>query len=56
MEELTYLIEKAITDITYEEYPLRGDEQLYNRISGVLYNTGLLYNTDIRNGTELVYV
>ena len=38
-------------------YPLKNDNNLYNRYTGALYgNSSLIRDTDIRNGTELVVI
>ena len=56
IEEIIYLLSKAIVDISNNEYQLRGDEQLYNRLSGQEYRTGLLYSSGIRYGSQLVFI
>ncbi len=55
--EIVRLLGKALLDINSGEYQLRGDEQLYQRTNGAKYaKDQLLRDTNIRNGTQLVYI
>ncbi len=51
--EILVLLSRAISD----SYELRGDERLYNRITGQEYKfEELLKNTNIRNGSQLIFI
>ncbi len=55
--EILVLLCKTIVDVSNDTYKLRGDERLYNRVTGQEYKFNeLLKNTDIRNGTQLIFV
>lgn len=55
--EMLILLSKAIVDISNNIYQLRGDERIYNRITGQEYKFDeLLKDTNIRNGTQLVFI
>lgn len=49
------IMNHAINELTYNEYPIKDNLQLVNRRNGELYsNAEYVRNTDIRNGTQLV--
>ena len=55
--EILVLLCKAIADISNDSYKLRGDERLYNRITGQEYKFNeLLRDTNVRNGTQLIFI
>lgn len=55
--EVCSLIAKGLKDISNNYYNITNYEHLYNRINGVMYNeTVLLKNTNIRNGSQLVFM
>ena len=55
--EVLVLLDKAIVDISNDTYNLRGDERLYNRVTGQEYKlSDLIKNTNIRNGTQLIFI
>lgn len=55
--EITYLIAKALTEVTGGYYIYKGEERLYNRANGKEYNFNeILKHTNIRNGTDLVFM
>ena len=57
IDEVLVLISKALKDITDDCYNFRNDERLYNRITGQEYKfSELIKNTNIRNGTQLVFI
>ena len=55
--EICSLIAKRLTEISNGYYQITNFEHLYNRNNGSMYNEALLLkNTNIRNGTELVFM
>ena len=49
------IMNKAISEITFGQYPEKDNLQLCNRRTGKIYNNGeYVRNTDIKNGTQLV--
>lgn len=55
--ELIPLIGKALGDVTLGYFEYSGVERLYNRENGREYQYNLLLkNTNIRNGTELIFM
>lgn len=55
--EICSLIAKGLTEISNGYYQITNFEHLYNRNNGSMYNEALLLkNTNIRNGTELVFM
>lgn len=53
--EIVLLISKALEDIGGGYYIVTNQERLYSRITGKAYEeNGVLKNTDIRNGSQLV--
>ena len=55
--EITYLIGISLNDITGGYYINNKKERLYSRVNGKEYNTNeMLKHTNIRNGTELVFM
>lgn len=55
--EITYLIAKALNDVTGGYYTYKGVERLYARTNGKEYNLNeILKHTNIRNGTDLVFM
>lgn len=49
------IINAAITELTFGEFPNKDNLQLCNRRTGQIYDRGFyVRNTDIRNGTQLV--
>ena len=57
ISEICYLIAKGLTEISNNYYNITNCEHLYNRSNGNAYNESLLLkNTDIRNGSELIFM
>ena len=57
ISEIIYLIGKSLPDITGNYYVYKNEERLYNRWNGKEYQMNeLLKYTDIRNGTELIFM
>lgn len=55
--EITYLIAKALNEVTGGYYTYKGEERLYSRINGKEYNFNeILKHTNIRNGTDLIFM
>lgn len=55
--EITYLIAKALNEVTGGYYVYKGEERLYSRINGKEYNFNeILKHTNIRNGTDLIFM
>ncbi len=55
--EICTLIAKCLIEVSNNYYHITNCEHLYNRASGAIYNEeNLLKKTDIRNGSELVYM
>lgn len=55
--EICNLIAKGLVEISNDYYIITNCEHLYNRVNGSIYNEKmLLKNTDIRNGSELVFM
>ncbi len=55
--EILFLLSKSIGDISDGIYNLRGDEGLYNRITGQEYKLNeMIKDTNVRNGTQLVFI
>lgn len=49
------IINHAINEIVFGEFPIRDNLQLCNRRTGQIYDNGFyVRNTDIKNGTQLV--
>lgn len=49
------LLNLAVNNIMFNEYPIKDNLQLCNRRTGQIYDNGYyVRNTDIRNGTQLV--
>lgn len=49
------IINHAINEIVFGEFPIRDNLQLCNRRTGQIYDNGsYVRNTDIKNGTQLV--
>ena len=52
---IVILLNKAINDLTFGDFPISRCNKLYNADSLTLYEPDqLLINTDIRNGTKLL--
>lgn len=57
ISEITYLLGKALVDISGGYYEFQENERLYNRENGKEYSSNeLLKYTNIRNGTELIFL
>ena len=57
VDEILVLVSKAVKEISNDNYTFRNDERLYNRITGQEYKfTDLIKNTNIRNGSQLVFI
>ncbi len=55
--EILFLLSKSIGDISDGVYNLRGDERLYNRITGQEYKLNeVIKDTNVRNGTQLIFI
>lgn len=55
IEAVIKIINKAIADITFDQYPVKDNLQFCNRRTGQIYDNGYyVRNTDIKNGTQLV--
>jgi len=55
VELVIQLLNLAINNIMFEEFPIKDNLQLCNRRTGQIYDNGYyIRNTDIRNGTQLV--
>ena len=55
--EIIYLIGKTLPDITGGYYEYHQVERLYNRLNGKEYQINeIIKNTNIRNGTELIFM
>lgn len=55
--EILLLLSRSIDDISEGIYNLRGDERLYNRITGQEYKLNeIIKDTNVRNGTQLVFI
>lgn len=55
--EIIYLIGKTLPDITGGYYEYKKVERLYNRLNGKEYQVNeIIKNTNIRNGTELIFM
>ncbi len=51
------LLNKAINDMSFGNFPISNTIRLYNERSNEIYPSDILiYNTNIRNGTHLVLV
>ena len=49
------IINAAINEIVFNQFPIKDTLQLCNRRTGQIYDNGYyVRNTDIRNGTQLV--
>lgn len=49
------IINHAINEIVFGEFPIKDNLQLCNRRTGQIYDNGFyVRNTDIKNGTQLV--
>lgn len=56
INEILQLLNKMVNDLS-KVYPITSTANLYNRQSGVMYPRGqLVRDTDIRNGSELVFL
>lgn len=55
LETIIKIINKAISDIVFGQYPIKDNLQLCNRRTGQIYdNSDYVRNTDIQNGSQLV--
>lgn len=55
VQQVISIINQAINNIVFEQYPIKDNLQLCNRRTGEIYNNGLyVRNTNIKNGTQLV--
>lgn len=55
IELVIKIINKAINDIVFDQYPIKENLQLCNRRTGSVYdNSKYVRNTDIKNGTQLI--
>ncbi len=55
--EIIQLLGKGLFEVSGEYYEYKENERLYNRMNGKEYNVNeLLKHTNIRNGTELVFM
>lgn len=55
--EIITLLSKGLTDVSNGYYTITNKERLYNQITGREYNNNqILKNTDIRQGTWLVFM
>lgn len=55
IETVIKIINKAINDLTFNQFPEKDNLQLCNRRTGQVYDNGqYVRNTDIKNGTQLV--
>ena len=55
IEMVIKIINKAISDLTFGQFPEKDNLQLCNRRTGQVYDNGhYVRNTDIKNGTQLV--
>lgn len=55
IEYVIKIINKAISDLTFHQYPEKPNLQICNRRTGQIYDNGFyVRNTDIKNGTQLV--
>lgn len=55
--EITVLIGKALMDISNGTYEISGTERMYSRFNGKEYDSKqLLKGTDIRNGTQIIFL
>lgn len=57
IDEITVLLGKGLQEVSKGYYEVTFRERLYNRFTGKEYSFHqLLKNTDIRNGTELIFM
>lgn len=55
--EIIYLIGKTLPDISGGYYDYKENERLYSRVNGKEYQINeILKNTNIRNGSELIFM
>lgn len=55
IDSVIILMNYAINEIMYGQFPIRNNLQLCNRRTGQVYSNGnYVRNTDIKNGTQLV--
>ena len=55
--ETIILVSKALVELSNGHYNYQNKEKLYNKVSGVQYNlSDIIKNTDIRNGTDLIFI
>lgn len=55
VNQVIFLMNKVVNDITLGSYPIKDTIKLINRRSNVQYDLSkLIRDTDIKNGTELV--
>jgi hypothetical protein len=55
IELVIKIINKAISDLTFGQFPQKDNLQICNRRTGQIYDNGYyVRNTDIKNGTQLV--
>ncbi len=55
IEVIIKIINAAINEIVFNQFPIKDTLQLCNRRTGQIYDNGYyVRNTDIRNGTQLV--
>ena len=57
MGNIIILLNKAVNDLSNNSFPISLTNKLYNAKSNQKYESDvLLYNTDIRNGTQLILI
>lgn len=55
IDTIIKIINSAINEIEFNQFPIKDTLQLCNRRTGQIYDNGYyVRNTDIRNGTQLV--
>lgn len=55
IELVIKIINKAINELTFGQFPEKDNLQICNRRTGQIYDNGFyVRNTDIKNGTQLV--
>lgn len=55
--EVIYLLNKAINDISQDNFPIKDNLSLINGITGEIYNVdNTIYANNILNGTKLILI
>lgn len=55
--ETIILVAKALVELSNGHYQYQNKEKLYNKVTGIQYNLqDIVKSTDIRNGTDLIFI